>query len=135
MFLSRNFTLEEFYKSDIAIDKKINNKIPLELMDNIDFTASGLERVRAFLYDNQIKINSGYRCPALNEAVGGSKNSQHILGQAVDFVCPNFGMSRDVFEFLKTPIKILGIDQLIREKSWVHISFTKNPRYQILDKS
>jgi zinc D-Ala-D-Ala carboxypeptidase len=73
------------------------------------------------------RVNSGFRSPDLNKAVGGSKSSQHCLGQAVDFEIP--GVSNwDLAGYIETS---LDFDQLIREfmkagdptAGWVHCSY------------
>ncbi len=92
---------------------------------------AGLERVRACL-GFPMKILSGYRCDALNEAIGGVRNSQHVTGEACDFICPEFGTPRDVCLFLSQWMRVLGIDQLIYEGKWVHVSFTGMPRHMAL---
>ncbi|MHC1775003.1 MAG: D-Ala-D-Ala carboxypeptidase family metallohydrolase [Lentimicrobium sp.] len=79
-----------------------------------------------------VNLNSGYRCPSLNTAIKGSKNSQHVTGHAADIVDHNNGN-----EFLFKKIKELNLpfDQLINEFDfrWIHVSFdpTRNRR-QIL---
>ena len=83
-------------------------------------------------YGKPIKVNSGYRCPDLNLAVGGSKTSQHMLGLAADITVGNPNKNKELFNLI---IKLdLPFDQLIDEKnfSWVHVSYTSNPRKQIL---
>lgn len=78
-------------------------------------------------------ITSGYRSAELNAAVKGSKTSQHMIGQAIDFTCPGFGSGpHDVAHALAQRMEILGIDQLILENGWVHVSFSLSPRYQAL---
>jgi zinc D-Ala-D-Ala carboxypeptidase len=72
-------------------------------------------------------INSGYRGPALNTAVGGSSNSQHCKGEAVDIECPGTG-NYDVAKWIEDN---LDFDQLILEfytpgipdSGWVHVSY------------
>lgn len=80
-------------------------------------------------------ITSGYRCQELNELVKGSKTSQHMQGEAFDFISPDYGDPKAIFEDLFKYRFILGIDQLILEPSWVHVSFTLNPRYEFLNLS
>jgi uncharacterized protein YcbK (DUF882 family) len=100
-------------------------------VENLRYTAGRLEEVRALL-NHPMAISSGYRSPALNDAVGGSLTSQHRYGLAVDFTADGFGTP---FEVCKA-IEAGGIayDQLIHEYgSWVHISFVRhNPRGQTL---
>jgi len=47
-------------------------------------TAEFLEKVRSFLGNHAIHVNSGYRCPKHNAAVGGEQNSYHLRGFAAD---------------------------------------------------
>lgn len=133
MPVTEHFTLKELCKSENAVRLGLAN-VPLDSsLANLHFTAAGMERVRALL-NFPIKILSGYRSPAVNEAAGGSKNSQHMKGEAVDFVCPAFGTPLDVCRALEPNMKVLGIDQLIYEGGWVHASFTLKPRYEVLTK-
>ena len=87
----------------------------------MEYLALFAEQIRAFIKVPMI-ITSGYRCDALNRAVGGSKSSQHRFFRAIDFI-PK-GMSVDeCFEKLKT--SPLVYQQLIKEQSgdsvWVHV--------------
>jgi zinc D-Ala-D-Ala carboxypeptidase len=91
--------------------------------------------VRAALGNKAIHINSWYRCPELNEVVGGVAHSQHVIGEAVDFVCPDFGAPVSICRKLIELKDLIRYDQLIMEGTWVHISFaisTGKPRNQVL---
>jgi|TARA_S200000501_G_scaffold378078_1_gene439001 hypothetical protein len=124
--LSTNFTLQEFTKSQTAIRQGLDN------------TPSTLHLHSAkLLFGNVVQpvrdnfgvtvINSGYRGPALNEAVGGSSKSQHCKGEAVDIECPGTA-NYDVANWIK---ENLEFDQLILEfytpgipdSGWVHVSY------------
>ncbi|MDP1873625.1 D-Ala-D-Ala carboxypeptidase family metallohydrolase [Phenylobacterium sp.] len=129
MKLSANFHLDEFVTSQTAARRGIDNTPPAPVLIRLKNTAKGLEKVRAVL-GKPILISSGYRSPALNKAVGGSATSDHMNGDAADFISPGFG----------TPIAIcraivaagIKFDQLIEEGTWVHISFGPRMRGQIL---
>lgn len=128
--MSEHFTEADLIHSDRAVALGIDNTPTIDIREQLEFTMAGLERVRAHLgFD--LKINSGYRCPALNKAVGGSEKSQHMKGEAVDFTCPQFTVL-ETCNFLSRWRFSLGIDQLIFENTWVHVSFTLSPRHEVL---
>ena len=133
--LSPHFTVEEFSQSQTAARLGINNDIPLELYAPAKRTAEGLEQVRSLLRSHPIHISSGYRCLALNAALGSKNTSQHVKAEAVDFTCPTFGnVDRIVRAIVGSTIKY---DQVIREfdkygGGWVHISFSDKPKRQAL---
>ena len=133
--LSPHFTLAEFLKSETANARGIENVVANnEHMANLYTTASIMELVRAKLGNKPVLVTSGYRCPELNAAVGGVSDSQHALGQACDFVCPQFGTPLDIATAIAQ--SSILFDQLIYENTpgavWVHISQRPNPRRQVL---
>ena len=83
MNLSKNFTLNEFLRSDTASRYKIDNKPNEEQLDNLSFVAEQLEIIRSY-YNKPIFISSGFRTKELNTLLKGSKTSQHMQGLAVD---------------------------------------------------
>lgn len=134
MNLTEHFTFEELCSSDYAERHGINN-VPTdgEVLENLHTLAAGMERIRASL-GKPIFINSGYRSPKLNTAIGGSKSSKHMVGLAADFRVA--GMTpREVCMHLSTRMDDLDIDQLIFENTWTHVSFTEvdqAPRREVL---
>jgi len=130
MQLSPHFTLAELTVSQSAARLGIDNNPPANVIKNLQRTALGLEGVRMLL-GAPVLVSSGYRSPALNKAVGGSKNSQHMTGQAVDFICPGFGSPAQI---VKTLVNSgMAYDQVIIEfDRWVHLSFADKPRRQAL---
>lgn len=130
MQLSRNFTLEQLLHSDTALERGIDNTPAPGHLANLQRLAKGLDDVQACL-GRPLEISSGYRCPELNAAVGGSPTSQHCLGLAADFSCPAFGSPLEVAQALgKSGIEY---DQCILEFGrWVHISFSPEPRGRLL---
>lgn len=129
MNLTDHFTLEELTFSSTAQRLGIDNTPSLETVAKLTRTAMGLEQIRALL-GAPMHIDSGYRCPALNKAVGGAATSAHMDGMAADFICPSFG---DPLSIVKA-IEASGIDfdQCIQEGTWVHVSFAPTMRRQIL---
>ena len=100
-------------------------------MDTLILTADRMEKVRALLGDKPITVLSGYRSPAVNKAVGGSKTSAHMTGHAVDFICPRFGTPAQVAAHLAK--HLTGFDQIIEEfGEWVHVGFGPGKRRELL---
>lgn len=131
MKLSPHFTREEFEFSQTAIRLGIDNTIPPELMDNAKRMAETMEYVRTVLGNRPIRVSSGYRVPALNKAIGGSKTSAHMKALACDFTCTSYG---SVFETAEVLAAILeDYDQLIYEGTWIHLGLSVgHPRREIL---
>ncbi|MDV6330753.1 D-Ala-D-Ala carboxypeptidase family metallohydrolase [Asticcacaulis sp. 201] len=123
---SQYFTLDELTHTD---NRTIDNTPPSEVVAVLKQTAAQMDRVRIWL-GKPIRVNSGYRSPALNKAIGGAPNSAHCLGYAVDFVSPAFGTPRDICK--KIIASDIRYDQLIYEGTWVHISFDPRLRMQTL---
>src|SRR5690606_33270959 len=113
MRLSTHFSLAEFEASETAGRRGIDNDVPAHLMGDLMYTARALEVVRAALGKVPIIITSGYRSPELNAAIGGSASSQHMKGQAADFIVPGFGRPLDVCRRILEAGIIF--DQLINE--------------------
>ena len=124
--LSTNFSLQEYTKSQTAIRQGLDNT-PNEA--HMTSATALFENVVQKVRDNfgVTVINSGYRGPALNTAVGGSSNSQHCKGEAVDIECPGTP-NYDVANWISDN---LDFDQLILEfytpgipdSGWVHVSY------------
>ena len=74
------------------------------------------------MYGAPIHVTSGYRSPAVNKAVGGARNSQHMLGEAADITVNSREGNKKLFEIIRDH---LSFDQLINERdfSWIHVSF------------
>lgn len=125
MKLSPHFTLEELTASTTATRLKLDNTPPAELLPRLVLVADMLERIRSTLQAPVI-VTSGYRGPAVNEAVGGVRSSDHTQGHAADIVAPGYGTPYQIAKTLAPLVSVLGIGQLILEgvkgKQWVHVS-------------
>lgn len=126
------FTIEEMIKSSTATAKRIDNTPSEEGVLKLQkLIEAVLDPLREW-YGKPIKINSGYRCEALNEAVGGSNTSQHRLGEAADITVGTKKGNKKLFNYIKDN---LPFDQLINESnfSWVHVSYREGRlRKQVL---
>lgn len=129
MQLSPHFKLVEFTRSATAQARHIDNTPNEEQIKNLKFLCDNvLEPLREQF--GPIIIGSGFRCPALNTAVGGVKNSQHKSGEACDIHLPSIEVGKKYFEFLK---KLPIFDQLIWERDnprsnhyWIHVSIKRS---------
>src|SRR5262249_23987307 len=122
MQLTEHFSLEELVASEVAARSGIDNTPPPGIVSNLKTLAEGLERVRAVLGGEPIHIKSGYRCRALNAAIGGASDSMHMQGLAADILCPGVGPPLIVCRAIVTA----GIetDQVIYEfRQWCHVAF------------
>jgi uncharacterized protein YcbK (DUF882 family) len=132
MNLSPHFTLDELTHTD---HREIDNSPTQDEINNLQQLANFLEEVKTVLGGKPIMISSGFRCKALNDAVGSKDTSQHRTGFAADFRVP--GMTPD--EVVRTIVASgIGYDQIIREfDRWTHISVADKPRKQalIIDKA
>lgn len=132
--LTPHFKLSEFTVSDTARRLGLSNMPPPDKLANVRVAADGMERVREILGGTPINISSGYRSPEVNQAVGGSRTSDHMEGFSVDFRSDRFGTPYQIVEKLITVPDLMDrVDQIIFEKArWVHISFAPEHRKQVL---
>ena len=119
--ISKNFTWEEFVASDTAKKHGIINQITdWDARDNIIALVENVLQPLRDAYGKPITINSGYRCPALNKAVGGVDNSQHQYGEAADCGCD------DPLAFARLIIELgLPFDQMGLYPTFVHLSYKR----------
>jgi hypothetical protein len=137
MQLSPNFSAYELYKSETADRLGIDNTPSPEILDRLALVAGNvLEPVMAH-YKRRPKVNSGYRCLALNRAIKSKDTSQHPDGTTTDFEVPGID-NRDLAIWCRDN---LDFDQLILEfytpgipdSGWCHISYTgQNHRKSVL---
>lgn len=126
MKLSKNFSMAEFTKSQTAERKGIDNTPQGE---HLEAAKALFENVVQKVRDHfgPTTINSGYRCPELNEAVGGSATSQHCHGEAADIEVPGVA-NADLANWI---VENTDFDQVILEfytpgipdSGWVHVSY------------
>ena len=134
--ITKNFSMEELVASDTARMKGIDNTPDKEVEARLVQLAQQVLQPLRNSYGKPIKISSGYRCQALNKAIGGVSTSQHLKGEAVDI---NNGQNENkkLFLLASKMIKegVITVGQLIDEKGykWLHISLPDNKhRNQIL---
>lgn len=139
MKLTANFTYEELVASDTARKKGIDNRPTAAAEIYIGKLAREVLQPIRDVYKKPIIVTSGYRCEALNKAVGGSKTSQHLSGQAADIKAAD-GDNKALFECIRKLVRNgkLKVGQLIWEYGskeqprWVHVSLPYSKINQIL---
>lgn len=126
------FTITELCKSNTAVQKGIDNTPNQQIIDNLKQLVLNILDPLRDAYGEPIIVNSGYRSVELNRAINGAKSSQHLKGQAADITGKSKENNKKLFELIQS--LQLPYDQLIDEQnfSWVHVSFSDNPRKQIL---
>ena len=128
MKITKNFSLKEMTFSDTAIRRNIPNEPDTECLINLtNLCVKILQPVREH-FGKSVRINSGYRCVKLCEAVGSSSRSQHAKGQAADFEINGLSNS----DLASWVYKNCDFDQIILEfhdptgdpnSGWVHCSY------------
>lgn len=126
------FTIKELCKSTTAKQLGIDNSPNSEIVSNLEQLIDNILDPLRERFGKPIYVNSGYRCPALNKAVNGSKTSHHVKGLAADITGGSVAKNKILFNLIQE--LDLPYDQLIDEKnySWIHVSFSLKPRKQIL---
>ena len=115
-----HFTLSELKQSVIADKLGIDNSIPSPIIPNIEILINQvLNPIREFM-NEPIYVNSGYRCPLLNKAVGGVAGSQHVVGQAADITTRSRKNDLIMERYIE---ENLTFDQMIVYKNFIHISY------------
>ncbi len=133
------FTIEELCASDTAERKKIDNTPNADARLRMQrLIEQLLDPIRA-AWGGPITVNSGYRSPALNKAVDGVSNSQHMKGEAADITVGSQEANKQLFDLIVELRQNgrISFDQLIDESnySWLHISFkATGNRNQVLHK-
>ena len=120
------FTINELTNSSTAKIKKIDNTPTPGIRQNLENLINKVLDPLREAYGKPIRVNSGYRSPALNKALKGAKNSHHMLGMAADITAGSKAENKKLFRIVQD----LGLPftQLIDEKnfSWVHVSYDPN---------
>ena len=131
--ISKHISYKEAVGSNYAKQKGISNKPNEEQVENMKLLAEEVfEPLREWV-GGPIKVNSMFRSLELNTALKGSKTSSHMKGEAMDITSMGGKSNLEMFHYIKDN---LCFDQLIwefgKEPKWLHVSFSKNNRQQVL---
>ncbi len=130
--ISRHISDKEGRHSNTAIRRGIDNIPDVEQLENMKLIAEKVFEPLREHVGGPIKINSFYRSPELNVAIGGSKNSQHCKGQAMD-IDDTYGKrtNASMFQWMRYH---LDYDQMIWEfgddknPAWIHVSYVSEDK-------
>lgn len=137
MKLTTNLSLAEVTYSATALRKGIANEPTVTHLINLKAVAENIFQPCRNHFGKPLRVTSGYRSKELNKAIGGSNNSQHSKGEALDMQSTEGYTNRDLFMFIKDHLEF---DQLIGEFpddmgefAWVHCSYkTEGNRGEVL---
>ena len=82
--VSKNFDYKELEKTDVPGMQVKNTIASVEVRDNIKALVDEVLQPLRDAWGKPLAINSGYRCPEVNQAVGGVPTSQHTKGEAAE---------------------------------------------------
>jgi zinc D-Ala-D-Ala carboxypeptidase len=127
MNLTKNFTLAEMTKSETALRHDLENTPNEQEISAMKLLAEKVLQPVRDHFGKGVKVNSGFRHPDVNAKVGGSRNSDHIRGQAADIEIPGIP-NVELAEWIKDNLEY---NQLILElytpgvpdSGWVHVSY------------
>lgn len=129
LMLSPHFSYEEMTRSAWAEENGVDNTPDdLQLAGLINLCWKLGEPLRETF--GPIRVNSGFRCQAVNEGVHGVGNSKHLSGEAMDIYLPSEKLGKEYFLFIQ---KNVDFDQLLFEHNrngaiWIHCSVCLNPK-------
>lgn len=117
------FTIKELTRSTTAELRGIDNTPSQQVIDNLTALVENVLDPLREAWGAPIHVNSGYRCAALNKAVGGVPTSQHILGEAADITVGTRAQNQRLYALLRQ--LDLPVDQAINEHDfrWIHVSY------------
>jgi len=130
MQLSPNFSLHELTKSETALRLGLDNTPEDDAIENLRVLCEKVLQPVRDHYGKGVKVNSAYRSPESNAAVGGSKTSDHCKGQAADIEIPgvaNADLAQWIMDNLEYTQLILEFyTPGIPDSGWVHVSYDPN---------
>ena len=122
------FTINELTRSTTARLNGIDNTPSQQVINNLTALVDNVLDPLREAWGKPIHVNSGYRCKALNTAVGGVPASQHMRGEAADITAGSREANRQLYSLMRQ-LK-LPVDQAINEYDfrWIHVSY--GPRHR-----
>lgn len=130
--MGKYFTIDELTASNVAKQQGIDNTPGSDVVEKLEKLIDSVLDPAREMWGKPLHVNSGYRCPELNKAVGGKSNSQHLRGEAADITTGSKDGNRKLFLMLGG--SEIPFDQLIDEcdYSWIHVSCSEKMRRGVL---
>lgn len=127
--MGRYFSIEELCKSDTATARGIDNTPNEEVKANLEALIENVLDPLREAYGKPIYVNSGYRSPELNRAVGGVANSFHLQGYACDIDMGDKEDNQPIFDYIKDNLLFteLGWEGNGR---WVHVAYIRGREHE-----
>lgn len=124
----KHFTIKELTRSTTAQLRGIDNTPSQQVINNLEALVNNVLDPLRDAWGAPIHVNSGYRCPELNKAVGGVPASQHLKGEAADITAGSPAKNKLLYSLLRQ--LNLPVDQAINEHdfAWIHVSY--GPRHR-----
>ena len=137
MQLTENFSLAEMIKSETALRRGLDNTPGEEEINNLRTLCEQVLQPIRTAYARGVKVNSGFRHPDVNAAVGGSRTSDHCRGMAADIEIPgvaNYDLAKYIEEYFEFTQLILEFyTPGVPDSGWVHVSYDpSNLKKQVL---
>ena len=128
----KHFTLSELTRSATADRLAIDNRPPAQAVANLHALVALLLDPLRDAMGEPVYVNSGYRCPRLNEEVNGAQHSQHMQGLAADIRPATPSRLLEMVAYIE---ERLPFDQLIIYRDFLHVSISETLRHEIIYKS
>lgn len=127
MKLTNNFTLEELTKSETALRRNLDNTPTVEVVENLQVLAEKVLQPVRDHFAKGVKVNSGYRAPEVNAAVGGSRTSDHCKGMAADIEIPGLP-NAELAQWIEANLEFTQVilefyTPGVPDSGWVHVSY------------
>lgn len=136
-YFNRYFKVSEFLRSDTAVRLGIDNTPSDLIMANLSILANSLLLKPRMKMGIPFEISSGYRCTALNKAVGGVPNSYHLQGKACDIVFNDKHLLQEAAKLIvQQPLcDLVLLENAKSSHQWLHVQWSYTPRhkFQVLD--
>jgi len=101
------------------------------IVDNRVYALSNVFEAIRDMYGKPIEILSAYRTPSHNRKIGGARNSQHVLGRALDLKPPKGVTLERFYDDIRDNAAKLGLGGIGKYKTFVHVDIRQSPKLAV----